>query len=295
MSIRVAPYEAPMAAQVAELFHRQYGVDREAFADRFVRFYEHEYQRERCLRVVALDGEEVVGFSGFVRWPYALGGRRFDSLQCCDVLLDASRRGRGEFQRMLDFAGEQLRGADFVVGFPVAAAKHAFVRNGWKNILDLQWYVTPLVMLSREDGEASQNARASHSEILRSAQDDGGHIRLTNAPDFVDWRRTFSHGHVHVDGFECKPVRRLRFLRELIVGDVRGDDADFSALAKSVRGVTYLSIALNPLDPLVRRVRAAGFRKIRRRIAFILKPFSGEDLVTDAARWRLFRSDIDTW
>ena len=297
MSLRVAPYEAPMAAEVAELFHRQYGVDREAFAGRFVRFYEHEYQRGRCVRVVALEGETVVGFSGFVRWPYALGGRVFDSFQCCDVLLDPRSRGRGEFQRMLDYAAEQLRGADFLVGFPVEAAKQAFLRNGWKNVVDLQWYVKVLslpVMLSRADGEASQNARASHSEILRSAQDDeGGHIRLANAPDFVEWRRGYSHDHLHFDSFELKRIRRLRLLRELIVGDVRRDDADFAALAKAVRGATYLSIALNPLDPLVSRVLAAGFRRVKRTIAFIVKPLAVD--ATDPAKWRLFRSDIDTW
>jgi hypothetical protein len=297
MSIRVAPYEAPMAAQVAELFHRQYGVDRDAFAGRFVRFYEHEYQRGRCLRVVALEGETVAGFAGFVRWPYARDGRVFDSFQCCDVLLDPRSRGRGQFQRMLDFAGEQLRGADFLVGFPVEAAKSAFLRNGWKNVLDLQWYVKVLslrVMLSRADGEASQDARSSHSEILRSAQDDGGHLlRLTNDPDFVDWRHGYSHHHLHFDSFELKPIRRRRLLRELIVGDVRRDDADFAALAKAVRGTTYLSIAMNPLDPLVARVLAAGFRRVKRTIAFIVKPLAVD--ATDPAKWRLFRSDIDTW
>jgi glycosidase len=40
------------------------------------------------------------------------------------------------------------------------------------------------VMLSREDGEASQDATASHLEILRSAQDDGAHgMRTTEWPE----------------------------------------------------------------------------------------------------------------
>ena len=84
-------------------------------------------------------------------------------------------------------------------------------------------------------------------------------------------------------------------LRELIVGDVRADDADFAGLAKRVRGVTYLSVAMSPLDPLVDRVVRAGFRKVARKISFIVKPFSCEDLVTDPSRWRLFRADLDTW
>jgi hypothetical protein len=84
-------------------------------------------------------------------------------------------------------------------------------------------------------------------------------------------------------------------LREVIVGDVRADDADFSGLAKEVHGATYLSIALNPLDPIATNVVKAGFRKINRTIPFIVKAFGSDELVTDAARWRLFRSDIDTW
>jgi hypothetical protein len=118
-------------------------------------------------------------------------------------------------------------------------------------------------------------------------------FRLANDPDFLQWRHTFSHDHLQIDAFECKPIRRLRILRELIVGDVRRDDADFAALAKAVRGTTYLSIALNPLDPLTARVRAAGFRRVNRTIAFVVKPLAEDP--TDAARWRLFRSDIDTW
>ncbi|HEY2322186.1 MAG TPA: glycosyltransferase family 4 protein, partial [Thermoanaerobaculia bacterium] len=85
---RVMPYDQSMASQVAELFHRHYGTSHADFLDRFVRFYEHPYQRGRCLRVVALEGSRVVGFLGCVVWPYVLDGREFRSFQCCDVLLD---------------------------------------------------------------------------------------------------------------------------------------------------------------------------------------------------------------
>jgi GNAT superfamily N-acetyltransferase len=269
-----------MAAQVAELFHRHYGTAPEAFLDRFVRFYEHPYQRGRCVRVVALDGEKVVGFIGFVVWPYTLDGRQFDSFQCCDVLLDASHRGRGTFQRMLDFVDER---PDFIVGFPVETAKNAFLRNGWTHVLDLQWYVK---FQWRKGARVSAPSSPSASRL-----------RLTDDAEFVAWRRGYSHRNRYVvDGpFELKRIRRFRLLRELIVGDVRADDADFAALAKRTRGAAYLSIALNPLDPLVDRVVGAGFRKIDRKIAFIVKPFACEDLVTDPARWRLFRADLDTW
>ena len=166
-----------MATEVAELFHRHYGMKREAFLDRFVRFYEHPYQRERCMRVVALDGNRVAGFAGFVFWPYTLDGREFRSFQCCDVLLDARHRGEGIFQRMLDFANEQP-GIDFVLGFPVKAAEKAFLRNGWKNVLDLQWYVKLLTPFAKSDTTARPARPESPSRL-----------RLTDDPDFLAWRR----------------------------------------------------------------------------------------------------------
>jgi len=289
MSIRIVPYEGPMAPQVAELFHRQWGVTRAAFLDRFARFYEHPYQRQRCLRVVALDADTVVGFAGFVVWPYTLAGRQYRSFQCSDVLLEASYRGRGTFQRMLDFVNEHS-GSDFIVGF-TNLAKTAFLRHGWKHILELQWYVKLLDPLAFLKGAEAFN----EAPALRG--DSPSHLRLTDDADFVEWRRGYSRDNRYfVHGpFELKPTRRRRVLRELIIGDVRSDDADFRSLAGNARRVTYLSIALNPLDPHVPHVAGAGFRRIDRTIAFIVQPFSCEELVSDPARWRLFRSDLDTW
>ncbi|HEV8434564.1 MAG TPA: GNAT family N-acetyltransferase [Thermoanaerobaculia bacterium] len=282
---RVTRYEESMASQVAELFHRQYGTPRETFLDRFARFYEHPYQRGRCFRVVALEGDRVAGFAGFVVWPYELDGRQFRSFQCCDVLVDPRHRGRGTFQRMLDFANEQP-GIDFLLGFPVKAAEKAFLRNGWKHVLDLQWYVKLVNPFAKPVNQAPPTRHESPSRL-----------RLTDRPDFIAWRRGYSHANRYLTHgpFELKQIRRGGVLRELTIGDVRAEDADFSVLANEFRGVTYLSIALNPLDSLVTRVMSAGFRKIDRTISFVVKPFSAGDLVLDPARWRLFRSDIDTW
>jgi glycosyltransferase involved in cell wall biosynthesis len=286
--VRIGRYEERMAADVAELFHRQYGVARAAFLDRFRRFYEHPYQRERCLRVVALAGDRVVGFAGFVFWPYELDGRPFRSFQCCDVLLDARHRGEAAFQRMLDFVNAQP-GIDFLVGFPVKSAEKAFLRNGWKHVLDLQWYVKLLNPFARRSGKVT--------EVPAAGSESSSHLRLTCDADFIAWRRGYSfRDRYSVHGpFELKSIRRRGVLRETIIGDVRADDADFAGLAKQAGGAAYLSIALNPLDPLVARVIAGGFRKIDRRISFVVRPFSDVGLATDPARWRLFRSDLDTW
>ncbi|HEY2324448.1 MAG TPA: hypothetical protein VGJ82_16430, partial [Thermoanaerobaculia bacterium] len=156
----------------------------------------------------------------------------------------------------------------------------------WKHVLDLQWYVK----LLNPFGEGIAEAPSARSESP-------SRLRLANDSDFIAWRRGYSrHNRYVMHGpFELKPVRRRAVLCEMIIGDVRAEDADFAALAKNVRGAAYLSIALNPLDPLVSAVKNAGFRKINRTIHFVVKAFASEELVTDPERWRLFRSDIDTW
>jgi hypothetical protein len=154
------------------------------------------------------------------------------------------------------------------------------------------WCPTPRRSSRRSSASCTRSARAAAPP---------SRLRLSNEPEFLEWRRHFAHRERRFFHrmFELKAIRRRRVLRELIVGDVRGELADFpSALADLTRmvcGMTYLSIAASPLDPLVPLLAGAGFRKVKRTIAFIVKPCAYEDLVTDASRWTLYRSDIDTW
>ena len=285
MDVRVAPYEEWMRAPVAELFHQQYGGSREAFLDRFERFYEHPYQRDRCIRVAAVDGDRVAGFVAACFWPYFFEGRRCDSFQVVDVLVGERYRGRGLLQRML----LDLK-AEFLVAFPVRALAKIFLRDGWgEHVLDLQWSVrilNPFAFLFPE-----KTFRTTRPAVASATSG----FRLTSERDFLEWRDHYAGPHEYFESrgvvFELKRNRRKRLLRELIVGDVRASEgADiagaFDDLARAAgRRVSFLSVAAND----------APLRKINRTIPFFVKRFSTDAPVTDPSKWTLYRSDIDTW
>src|SRR5689334_1140363 len=121
MEITITTYAPWMRDQVAELFSLQYGFNKEEFARKMDRFYDHPFQKDRCIRVVALDGEKVAGFQSFFYWPYAFKGKTFNSYQSGNSLVHPDYRGKKIFQKLLNFVDEkkqELR-IDFLMGFPV--------------------------------------------------------------------------------------------------------------------------------------------------------------------------------
>lgn len=67
--IRIVRYEAAMLEQVIDLFCENYGFDTEPTEQAFTQFYEHPLQREKAIRIVALDGDRVAGFQSFFSGP----------------------------------------------------------------------------------------------------------------------------------------------------------------------------------------------------------------------------------
>ena len=50
-----------MFDQVIDLFAAEYGVDRDRQAEVFRRFYEAPFQRDQGMRIVAVDGHDLIG------------------------------------------------------------------------------------------------------------------------------------------------------------------------------------------------------------------------------------------
>ena len=122
-------YERSMQDQVTQLFSAEYGVSQSEFTDTFVSFYEHPFQGRNAIRVVALEGEQVVGFQSFFFWPYRFEGRSMRSFQSGNSLVHPDYRGRGIFQSLLNFIYDQARelDIDFLMGFPVEASHRSFL------------------------------------------------------------------------------------------------------------------------------------------------------------------------
>jgi GNAT superfamily N-acetyltransferase len=321
-TIRIATYDRAMRPGVAALFVRGYGGRAAEWEANFGRFYDHPYQRERSIRIVALDAERVVGLQTFFYWPYRFDSEEVASFQSGSSLVDPDYRGYGVFARLLAHLDdiEARSKIDFLMGFPVEASFHSFLRNGWANPLDLAWYariIRPLSVLSRVDRnridlDFDRQPEAIDSYHLQQA------YTLTTDASFWEWRyqlgNEISHRYFHHKTssgcvrFDLKLNQRGRII-ELIIGRVAATtpgaallDEGLRALVRAAVGhrhVTILTVALNRQfrgDALLPCVRRRLFFPLRPRIHFIVKDVNGRRAeLMEARRWRLLRSDLDTW
>jgi hypothetical protein len=309
MEIRITAYEDWMKPQVAEMFSLQYNVPAAEFATLMDNFYDHPYQKEKCIRIAAVEGEKVIGFQSFFSWAYYFKTQLQHS------------RGKGIFQKLLNFLGEHREkfGIDFLVGFPINASRNSLLRNGWKNILDLEWQIvtsSPLRSLFGDEKKKLSRAFAKHSDssITENASE---WLRLSDEKAFLEWRKCYSatqHYFYHVyreNGksaeFTLKPSRRKKYIRELIIGNVRTENNDPAFMKNAFRDLqskvkrsgaaAFISFAYNPHCPAISAdlLSQVGFRKIDKKIFFAVKTFTENHPAENPANWILFRSDIDTW
>jgi len=321
MEAEIVSYQEHMKDEVAGLFQHQYGVDKSEFSELMDNFYDHPYQQKKCIRVVALDKEKVIGFQSFFYWPYAKNGQIFNSFQSGNSLVHPDYRGKGIFQKLLlyiDTNREKL-GIDFLVGFPVEASKNSFLRNGWTNILDLYWYVkisNPLsLILPLNHGRLSRTFPFRRNQLAETTTADS--FRLNKEPSFSEWQAAYQRNnryytHHYQEGtraihFSMKIQVRKFFIKELIIGDVIASEgnpefvrrafADLCKKAFSCGCISMISIALNRTDPsgLIQIIESLRFKGLNRKIYFIVKPFSNPSYFLNPSFWQLYRSDIDTW
>jgi GNAT superfamily N-acetyltransferase len=321
MNIRITAYEDWMKPQVAEMFSLQYNVPAADFAALMDNFYDHPYQEEKCIRIAAVEGEKVIGFQSFFYWPYYFKGKLQHAFQSGNSLVHPDHRGKGIFQQLLNFLGEHREkfGIDFLIGFPINASRNSLIRNGWKNILDLQWnIVTASPVRSLLGDEKKKLARAFNDKPSVSIREAAGEwFRLSDEKEFLEWRKCYSATqtyfyHVFTENgksveFTLKPSRRRKYIRELIIGNVRTENNDRVFMQKAFRDLqtkvkrsgaaAFLSFAYNPHASAISAalLSQAGFKKIEKKIFFAVKTFTENHPAEDPANWILFRSDIDTW
>ena len=130
-----------MRPQVSALFSAQYGTELSVVEKTQEGFYGHSFQREKSIRIVALDGTKVIGFQSLFYWPYQKDGVNYNSLQSGNSLVHPEYRGKGIFQTLLQFLDDYNKDLkiDFLVGFPVEASFKSFLKNKWSNPFDLVW------------------------------------------------------------------------------------------------------------------------------------------------------------
>ena len=139
----IQKYEDWMRPQIVALFNAEYGTVEQSFDQLFVNFYEHPFQLQHGIRIVALDGESVAGFQSFFYWPMMHGGIVIRAYQSGNSLVHPEYRGKGLFAKMLNYIHDEHSEFQFdvLIGFPVEASYNSFIRNGWLNPFNLQWHV----------------------------------------------------------------------------------------------------------------------------------------------------------
>lgn len=318
--VKIQYYEEWMRPQVLAMFREEYGVDEKSFEQFFNHLYEHSFQKDKCIRLAAVDGDKVAGFQSFFYWPYAFNGKKLYSLQSGNTLVGKDYRGQGLFQKLINYVFENEKNitADFMMGFPVEASFKGFVKNKWLNVLNLKWYVrimNPAAVLF----PIGMNKRFTKEFIPET--NDTQRFKLSESTDFVSWKNglkstdnKYSYFTAEVaEGkkitFELRLQTRKIIIKELIVGKIffeKGSEQYLNqaikSLLRNVRkslSVSMISIAVNEAckNPDYSNVLSkCGFKKIEREIYFIVKPLKMEmEKLSDISMWDIGRADIDTW
>jgi hypothetical protein len=319
--VRIAPYRDSMRSQVGALISSHYGGAPEERERSFVRFYEHPFQRDRCIRLVALDDDRVVGLQALIYWPYLFGDQRLASFQGGSAIVAGNYRGRGIYGRLLAALARtrEFAGIDLLIGFPAKQSFGSLTRDGYAHPLDLTWYarlINPFSVVSPLDSVPVNTAFEQVAEPIEAYRPANACV-LANDPDFLEWRRHYRdaalYHYFHYGSalgrvrFDLKCNRRGR-ITELIIGDVASTRPDAALLEAGLRDlikatraqrfVTILTIALNRYcrdRTLLQCLRKCLFVRLRPKIRFIVKNLRAPRDVEDAGCWRLFRGDIDTW
>jgi hypothetical protein len=314
-------YEDWMKPQVARLFSMQYGIKEEDFSELIGNFYEHTFQKDKCIRIIAMEGKTVIGFQSFFYWPYLLNGNVINSYQSGNSLVHPHHREKGVFQKLLNYVDEHKEklAIDVLIGFPIDQSVGSLIRNKWMNIFNLQWFVksgNPLSILLPLNVK-KLNTCFPPVEAPDHSASTTEFLKLSHAPAFNAWRATH-YDHTNYFSFVYKKGKdelilklktniRKKVINELIIGDVitssyepsflEGAFQEFLKKTKKIYSISIISIAYNTNadDRLSIVLASTGFKKIKKQIYFCVKPFSNNASFTDVSKWMVYRGDIDTW
>lgn len=302
---------------MVKMFVAEYGGTESEFEKLFIHFYESPFQKERCIRIVAVEGDVVGGFQSFFYWPLRKGSETIRAWQSGNSLVHPNFRGKGLFAKMLDYIHLPESGfnAEMLIGFPVEMSYNSFIRNKWKNPFDLRWYIKlgyPLRSLFKYGSTQIPNSIFTRNTPPFDIQANSIHVEHSSA--FDAYRFTYQKGEygrcILEEGgmkilVEFKIQIRKKIIRELVLGKVLFSHSSqpqnsllfnkaLEQIGKELRPTIY-SIAINENYQIMKEcVESNGFKKHEKKIYFIAKG-KVADSVDYWGDWDLQRADIDTW
>lgn len=308
-----------MKPQVSKLFSTNYGTNEADLEITMGKFYEHPFQKNKCIRIVAMDQDKVIGFQSLFFWPYQKDGQVYNTYQSGNSLVHPDYRGKGIFQNLLNYLDTYNKDLkiDFLVGFPVQQSYGSFMKNKWSNPLNLNWYlkvinpfgfIFPINTIDSYFDKVPQN-------VIQNVP--SGIFRLVQDKAFENWRGSFSGNRKYfyfnftenpnTITFSLKTNKRNKWFNELIIGDIRSSTNDYKFIRKAMAqlrnraikslGVSAITIAVNEHapSPVNLVLKKMNFFKIKKSIYFITKSFNENLEINNKKNWELYRSDIDTW
>jgi GNAT superfamily N-acetyltransferase len=317
MEIVITWYNDTMQDQVISMFENEYKLNRQYFNTLFNNFYFHPFQKNKCILIVALDGDTVAGFQSFFYWPYTFSGKTFNSFQSGNSLVHPNYRGKGIFQKMLAFIDKENKtiGIDLLMGFPVEASLRNFIKDSWKNIFDLRWYLkigNPLAFFD----SAIESKKGFDKGLICLENFNDKKLRLSTDASFTSWRKNYLSGNAYFSFtyrkdsetiiFHLKKNKRKKVLNELIIGSVLLSSKNAERLLKDalkelISGVRmsfhFISMAINESgDQFIKQnLENLKFKRTDKSVYFIVKPFSDNNIALEPFNWIIYRADIDTW
>jgi len=314
---QVVFYEDWMKMQVIDMTCNHYGYKKEDYIKKFTNFYENEFQKD-AIKVVVLEGKKVTGFMGFSYYPYQLNGQSIRSFQAGNVIVHPDYRGKGIFFKMVTLLNEKYKekNIDLLLGFPVTAAYNTYIRNGWENLFNLQWFIKINFLLSPLFPINLHKLSSKFSEPKRTnLKNYTNQLYLNDSNDFVEWRKQFMRDKIYYYSYEdnknvvqfgFKLNIRKKIIRELIIGEISTSlyeegllitaFKDFLKKFKSIYFISIISIAINTEDHiLLNTIKKMGFRIIDKKIFFVTKNFTSNTELQNKSNWSPLRGDLDTW
>jgi GNAT superfamily N-acetyltransferase len=316
--MEILAYQDWMRPQVVKMFVAEYGGTDSEFEKLFLHFYESAFQKDRCIRIVAVEGDVVGGFQSFFYWPLSKGSETIHAWQSGNSLVHPEFRGRGLFAKMLDYIHLPESGfnAELLIGFPVEMSYNSFIRNKWKNPFDLKWFIKlgyPIRSLLKYGSTSIPDSLFPRNTTTMDGM--ANMIRVEHSKAFDTYRFAYQKGgygrcilEEEVGAkilVEFKIQIRKKIIRELVIGKVIFSHTQQTTnkllFAKALRKIgkelrpSLFSIAINEQFQAMKDcVVSNGFKQHEKKIYFIAKG-KVADSIDNWDDWDIQRADIDTW
>lgn len=309
-NLKTIEFEQWMKKDVIKLFIEEYNLNFDNYNKKFERLYEDEFQKDKCIRVVAIVDKKIIGFQSYFYWPYKSDNKNYNSYQSGNSIVSKKFRGKGIFGLLLKKIEEIImkRNIDFLIGFPVKESIGSFKRKNWSNNFNLKWYVK-LISLNPLTFRKSKNLSLNKTKSYFDLKNDGL-FTINNSTSFELYRSQINNEslyHVYKEKefiveFCCKLTIRNKIISELIIGNIQFNKFNeeiinkaFKNLIKKIiasKSVNIISFAISENIEIFKLIlQYNNFKLLKKKIFFIFKNYKNIDLKDIL----IFRADIDTW